>query len=231
MACAQAWPAAPPPISQGQSSGKPIAGHLIPRIKCLSCSYPDFLLILLIQAMGKATGDIRAAYFTSSDKGDSPIPPHLLDQIPPDEPIDTVTGDGAHDTRRCHAAILKRGGKAVIPIRKNGRGWRENCPAAKARNEILKATQRLGRAAWKRWSGYHTRSRIEAKMRCLKSFGERIVSRDPDRQTAEVHPRCTCEPPQCARHGRDRTRGMSPTGKRPSGLCRTSATTPFASTQ
>lgn len=24
-------------------------------------------------------------------------------------------------------------------------------------------------------------------MRCLKSFGERIASRDPERQTAEVH--------------------------------------------
>ena len=47
-------------------------------------------------------------------------------------------------------------------------------------------TQRLGRAAWKRWSGYHTRSRSEAKMKCLKSLGERIASRDPDRQTAEV---------------------------------------------
>ncbi len=54
------------------------------------------------------------------------------------------------------------------------------------RNEILKATQRLGRAAWKRWSGYHARSRIEAKMKCLKAFGDRIASRDPDRQTAEV---------------------------------------------
>ena len=24
-------------------------------------------------------------------------------------------------------------------------------------------------------------------MRCLKAFGERIASRDPDRQTAEIH--------------------------------------------
>ncbi len=24
-------------------------------------------------------------------------------------------------------------------------------------------------------------------MRCLKAFGERIVARDPDRQTAEIH--------------------------------------------
>ena len=28
-------------------------------------------------------------------------------------------------------------------------------------------------------------------MRCLKTFGERIASRDPDRQTAEVHIRIT----------------------------------------
>ncbi|MFA5537728.1 MAG: IS5 family transposase [Gemmobacter sp.] len=138
-------------------------------------------------AMDTATGDICAVEFTSSNKGDSPILPHLLDQIPPDEQIGTVTGDGAFDTRRCHTAILDRGGTAIIPIRRNGRLWREDCPAARARNEILRATQRLGRPVWKRWSGYHARSRIEAKMRCLKAFGERIASRDPDRQTAEIH--------------------------------------------
>ena len=91
------------------------------------------------------------------------------------------------DTRRCHTAILDRGGIAVIPIRKNGRIWREDCPVATARNDILRTTRRVGRAIWKRWSGYHVRSRIEARMRCLKSFGERIASRDPDRQTAEIH--------------------------------------------
>ena len=138
-------------------------------------------------AMDTATGDVRAVAFTSSDKGDSPVLPDLLDQFPPDEQIGTVTGDGAFDTRRCHTAILERGGTAVIPIRRNGRRWKEDCPAAKARNDILRATQRLGRAIWKRWSGYHARSRIEARMRCLKSFGERIASRDPDRQTAEIH--------------------------------------------
>ncbi len=30
------------------------------------------------------------------------------------------------------------------------------------------------------------RSRIEAKMRCLRAFRERIAARDPDRQTAEI---------------------------------------------
>lgn len=33
-------------------------------------------------------------------------------------------------------------------------------------------------------AGYHARSRIEAKMPCLKSFGERIAAHD--RQTAEI---------------------------------------------
>jgi len=138
-------------------------------------------------AMDAGSGDILAVEFTSSREGDSPVLPDLLDQIPPDQEIGTVTGDGAFDTRRCHAAIHVRGGTAIIPIRKNGRFWKEDCPAARARNDILRTTRRVGRAIWKRWSGYHVRSRVEAKMRGLKSFGERITSRDPDRQTAEIH--------------------------------------------
>ena len=137
-------------------------------------------------AMDTATFDIRAVEFTPSSDGDSPVLPELLDQIPEGEEIGTVTTDGAYDTRRCHTAIIDRQATAIIPIRKNGRPWKEDCPAARARNETLRATRHYGRAFWKRWTGYHARSRIEAKMRCLKSFGERIMARDPDRQTAEI---------------------------------------------
>ena len=118
---------------------------------------------------------------------DSPVLLDLPDQIPENEEIDTVTGDGAFDTRRCHSAILARGGTGIIPIRRNGRLWKEHCPAGLARTDILRATRRLGRTIWKSWSGYHARSRVEARIRNLKSFGERIASRDPDRQTAEIH--------------------------------------------
>ena len=138
-------------------------------------------------AMDTATSDIRAVEFTSSREGDSPTLPDLLDQIPDDEQIGSVTADGAYDTRRCHTAILDRNATAIIPIRKNGRLWREDCPAAAARNTILRDVRQEGRAGWKRRSGYHARSRAEAKMRCLKAFGERIAARDPDRQTAEIH--------------------------------------------
>ena len=140
-------------------------------------------------AMDAATGDIRAVEFTSSQAGDSPVLPDLLAQLPPDQPIGTVTADGAYDTRKCHSAIVERGGTAIIPIRRNGRAWKEDCPAARARNEILRASKHFGRALWKRLTGYHARSRIEAQMRRLKAFGERIASRDPDRQTAEIHTR------------------------------------------
>ncbi len=140
-------------------------------------------------AMDVATGDIRGVEFTSSQTGDSPVLPDLLGQILADQPIGTVTADGAYDTRTCHSAIADRGGTAVIPIRKNGRPWKDNGPAARARNETLRASRHFGWAFWKRLTGYHARSRIEAQMRRLKAFGERIASRDPDRQAAEIHTR------------------------------------------
>lgn len=164
-------------------------------------------------AMETATSDIRTVEFTSSSDGDSPILPELLNQIPKGEEIGTVTTDGAYDTRRCHAAIIDRQATPIIPIRKNGRAWKEGCPAAITRNETLLATRRDGRAFWKRWTGYHVRSRIKVKMRCLKAFGERIAARDPDRQTAEIQirilrrlsrtggvPLLSHQPLQCARH-------------------------------
>jgi hypothetical protein len=112
--------------------------------------------------------------------------PKLLEQIPADEPIQTVTADGAYDTRACHAAVAARQAAAVIPTRRNGRPWKENTPRAQARNEILRASHRFGRAVWQNWSDYHRRSRIEAKMRCVKLLGERLSARPPNRQTAEI---------------------------------------------
>ncbi|SMX50935.1 hypothetical protein MAA8898_05142 [Maliponia aquimaris] len=75
----------------------------------------------------------------------------------------------------------------LVPSRDISSKCPAGCPAAKARNETLRATRHYGRAFWKRWTGYHARSRVEAKMRCLKAFSERIAARDHDRQTAEIH--------------------------------------------
>lgn len=132
------------------------------------------------------TLEVRAIEVTGSRVGDGSMLPRLLEQIPAEEPIDTVTADGAYDTRTCHAAIAAREARAVIPTRRNGRLWRETTPGAQARNDILRANRRFGRAIWRNWSGYHRRSLIEAKMRCMKLLGERLMARTSSRQTAEI---------------------------------------------
>lgn len=133
-----------------------------------------------------ATLEIRAIEVTDNATGDAPILPCLLDQIPAEEIIASVSGDGAYDTKSCHEAIAQRGAQAIIPTRKNGKPWKDQRPGAKARNTILATTRQLGRTIWKKWSGYHRRSLVEAKMRCFKLLGERIMARDFDRQVAEL---------------------------------------------
>ena len=78
--------------------------------------------------MDTATSDIRAVAFTPSREGDSPVLPDLLDQIPEDEQVGTVTADGAYDTRRCHAAIIERDAVPIIPIREARPAVEEGLP-------------------------------------------------------------------------------------------------------
>ena len=132
------------------------------------------------------TLDIRAIEVTTNAIGDAPVLPDLLAQISEEERILSVGGDGAYDTKKCHAAIAARDAHAVIPVRRNGRPWKEDGPGAAARNEKLRAIKRLGRTIWKKWSGYHRRSLVETKMHCFKLLGQRVAARTFDRQITEL---------------------------------------------
>ena len=112
--------------------------------------------------------------------------PELLKQIPSDQDIGSVTADGAYDTRKCHDAIASRDAHAVIPPRKNAKPWKPTGAGAVARNEAVCAQRYLGRTLWRRWSGYHRRSRVETKMHCLKQLGQSLMARDFNRQVAEI---------------------------------------------
>ena len=94
--------------------------------------------------------------------------------------------DGAYDTRKCHDAIAARGAHAVIPPRKNAKPWKPTTTGAIARNEAVRASRYLGKTLWRRWSGYHRRSRVEAKMNRIKLLGQSLMARDFDRQVAEL---------------------------------------------
>ena len=123
---------------------------------------------------------------TSSNVGDAPMLPELLGQIPPDQTIGSVTADGAYDTRKCHEAVAARDAHAVIPPRRNAKPWKPTSAGAIARNEAVRASRDLGRALWRKLSGYHRRSRVESKMHCVKLMGQRLMARDFDRQVAEI---------------------------------------------
>jgi hypothetical protein len=133
----------------------------------------------------KQTLEIRAVEVTSTDVGDAPMLPEMLSKIPPDQEIASVTADGACDTRRCHDAIAERDADAVIPPRKNAKPWKAITAGAAVRNKARRESKHLGRALWRRWSGYHRRSRSETKVHCVKLLGQRLMARDFDRQVAE----------------------------------------------
>jgi hypothetical protein len=135
------------------------------------------------------TLEVRAVEVTTSNIGDAPMLPELLNQIPADQTIGSVTADGAYDTRRCHDVIAARNAHAVIPPRKNARPWKPTSAGAMARNEAVNASRYLGRAIWRRWSGYHRRSPVETKMHCVKLLGQSLMARDFDRQVAEIQVR------------------------------------------
>jgi len=132
------------------------------------------------------TLEVRAVEVTTSNVGDAPMLPELLNQIQPDHVIGSVTADGAYDTRKCHEAIAARDAHAVIPPRKNAKLWKPTSIGAIARNDAVQASRYLGRALWRKLTGYHRRSRVETKMHCVKLMGQSLMARDFDRQVAEI---------------------------------------------
>ena len=135
------------------------------------------------------TLQIRAVQLTTNNVSDSQVLGNLLDQIPPDEQIDSVYTDGAYDTKQCRQVIADRQAHAVIPPRKNAKPWKDQKTGSLERNELLKTVKRLGRAVWKKWSGYHRRSLVETKMHCIKLLGDKLSSRNFQSQVNEIHAR------------------------------------------
>ena len=132
------------------------------------------------------TLEVWAVQVTACNIGDAPMPPELLNQIPSDQDIGSVTADGAYDTRKCHEAIAARDAHAVVPPRKNAKPWKPTSTGAIARNDAVNAQRYLGRTLWRCWSGYHRRSRVETKMHCIKLLGQSLMARDFERQVAEI---------------------------------------------
>ena len=72
--------------------------------------------------------------------------PYLLEQLPSDEVLLSVRGDGAYDTKGCHEAIAQRKAQAIIPCRKRvmARNFESQVVELQIRAAILNRFTRLG---------------------------------------------------------------------------------------
>lgn len=139
----------------------------------------------------EASGEIVAAVVTTNNYSDSQVLPDLLGQV--EEEIAQVSGDGGYDKRQCYEAIRARQARATIPPQHNAKIWQHGNTKAErlARDENLRRIRQVGRAAWKRESGYHRRSLAETAMFRLKTiFSARVTARGFAGQAAQVLVRC-----------------------------------------
>lgn len=139
----------------------------------------------------EASGELVAVVVTTNNYHDSQLVPDLLAQV--DEEIKQVSGDGGYDRRHCYEAIRARQAQATIPPQHNAKIWQHGNTKAErlARDENLRRIRQIGRAAWKRESGYHRRSLAETTMFRLKTiFSERVTARGFAGQAAQVLVRC-----------------------------------------
>ncbi len=158
-------------------------------------------------ALDANTGQLRAALMTHQDVADGEVLPELLEQIPSDESIDTIGGDGAYDTQACYASITARGAIPSIPPCEGAVHWPTTTPGVSRRNAALDAIAQGSRREWKQQSGYHRRSLAENAMDRLKTLtGPCLWARRTDTQATEV-----CRSSECAQpHGRARPPSVRP---------------------
>jgi IS5 family transposase len=142
-------------------------------------------------AVDEATGEFAAAAVTTNDFKDSELLADLLGGVTGE--VAQVSADGGYDSRNCYDAIGERGARAAIPPQKRARIWRHGNTKAErhARDENLRRIRRVGRAGWKRESGYHRRSLAETAVFRLKTiFGGGVRARSFAGQAAQMLVRC-----------------------------------------
>ena len=81
---------------------------------------------------------------TDHRQGDAAQAEELLSQLDPTEPLASISGDGAYDTRGFYRAAHSRGAEVIVPPRRNGKPWKDRVDFAQARNATLAAARHLG---------------------------------------------------------------------------------------
>jgi IS5 family transposase len=144
-------------------------------------------------AVDADTGEIVASDLTARRTRDCTQVPALLEQI--EDPIASVSADGAYDTRAVYEAAHEEGeGRAVrvlIPPRRDAQLSPKSSTALEERNRNIRSIRELGRREWHTSSGYSQRSMAENTVFRYKTIiGRSMRSRTFDGQRVEVQLAC-----------------------------------------
>ena len=136
----------------------------------------------LYLAVDADTQEIAAVELTPDDVGDISALPDLLDQI--EDPVGSVTADGAYDGETVYDEVLQRhpAARVIIPPRSTAI---VSETGTTQRDEHLHSIGQHGRLGWQRRSGYGRWSLVETAMYRYKTIiGRRLHARTlPNQQT------------------------------------------------
>ena len=132
------------------------------------------------------TLEIRTIEVMSSGFGDAPMLPDLLNQIPPDQNLATITFGGTCDKRKYHDAIAAQKAHAIIPPLKNDKLWKPDTAGAREHNEGVRSLKYLSHAMERNLTGYHRLSHVETKVNCIKMLDQPLTTRGFNRQVVKL---------------------------------------------
>lgn len=139
-------------------------------------------------AVDAETHEIVAVELTPDDVGDVPTIPDLLDQI--EDPIGSMTADGAYDGKAVYDAVAERHPEAAVIIPPRSTAVASDT-ATTQRDQHLQTIARHGRISWQRRSGYCRRSLVETAMYRYKTIiGRRLHARTLPNQRTEAKIGC-----------------------------------------
>ena len=142
-------------------------------------------------AVNEGNNDLLAVELTTNGVDDAEMVPDLLRQV--EGPVGKFGGDGAYDKVKVYDELEGRDIGPIIPPRQGAVYWDdgEGNLLEHPRNTALKAIGEVGRAEWKKGSGYHRRSKAEVAMFRYKTiFGPRMYARLFENQKTEVRIKC-----------------------------------------
>jgi hypothetical protein len=139
-------------------------------------------------AVDADTHEIAAVELTPEDVGDVSALPDLLDQI--EDPVGTVTADGAFDGDAIYDEVLQRHPAARVTIPPRSTAILSEAGKTQ-RDDHLRSIEQHGRLGWQRRSGYGRRSLVETAMYRYKTIiGRRLHARTLPNQQIEAKIGC-----------------------------------------